>query len=163
MWIVYMRGAGKNSKTISYGLDLVADPEGRIAEFSDVMPFTIELAGLEVGSRERLEQLREQFRSEHLHGPWYKPSEAIASHIGALPKVDRNTGAMRRVSLDLASDEFAMLDSLVEKMGAKTKARLLRRALRFYSALTQYKAKGYLIQAVKNGKMIQFPDLEDIR
>jgi hypothetical protein len=84
-------------------------------------------------------------------------------HVAELRPVDRGAGKPRRVSLDLEPEEFAALETMVEQMGTITKARLLRRAVKFYRSLIRYKAQGYLIQAIKGGKLVQFPDLEDIR
>jgi hypothetical protein len=163
MWIYYIRGVGQSGKLIAVGIGLGTEPESRVAELEGMMPYRTELAGIEEGSQERLEALQERFRADHLHGPWYKPSAALVGHVAELQPVNRETGKTRRVSLDLDPSEFADLETMVEQMGTVTKSRLLRRAVKFYQSLVRYKAQGYLIQAIKGGKLVQFPDLEDIR
>ncbi len=65
-----------------------------------------------------------------------------------------------RVPLELTPDELAELDRIKTHLKTKTRARILRQALRFYSMLADLKQKGYLIQAVKPGSLLQFPDLD---
>jgi hypothetical protein len=161
-WIYYVKGLGKTNKIVAIGIGLAANPETQIAELEGSMPFQLELAGVEEGSQERLEALYARFQADHLRGLWYKPSAAVLGHIAELSPVDRDTSKTRRVSLDLGPNEFAELELMVEQTGTVTKARLLRKAVRFYRSLMKYKAQGFLIQAVKGGKLVQFPDLDDI-
>lgn len=65
-----------------------------------------------------------------------------------------------RVSLDLTPEENAELNRLVKTLKTRTRARLLRQALRFYAVLVDHKEQGYLIQAIKGGSLLQFPDLD---
>jgi hypothetical protein len=65
-----------------------------------------------------------------------------------------------RVTLDLTPDEVELLDKMVKLRRTKTRARLLRQIIRFHSVLTEYKELGYLIQAIKQGHLLQFPDLD---
>lgn len=160
-WIHYIGGRGKGGKLLSIAIGMSSDPDTFIAKFKNDMPFIIALLGLEEGSQERLEQLRVQFSGTSLHGPWYKPTGALTDIIENLPSVERG-GPVRRVSLDLPTEEFVQLDAMVRELGTVTKSRLLRRAMRFYLRLGRYKARGYALQAIKDGKLIQFPDLDDI-
>lgn len=65
-----------------------------------------------------------------------------------------------RISLDLNPEEVAMLDQMVKVRKTKTRARLLRQMIRFESVLTEHKERGYLIQAIKQGQLLQFPELD---
>lgn len=161
-WIHYIAGKGKSGKLIAMAIGMDPDPDAVIAKYDDLMPFTIELIGLEEGSQERLEELRTRFRPIRLHGPWYKPTAELVEFVEGLKPIDRMQGS-KRVSLDLMAEEFSQLEAMVKELGTVTKARLLRRALRFYLALGRYKARGYALQAIKDGKLIQFPDLEHIK
>lgn len=66
----------------------------------------------------------------------------------------------RRVPLELTEEELAEVDALVEVRKTRTRSRLIRRALRFYKVLSDHKEQGYLIQAIKPGSLLQFPDLD---
>jgi metal-responsive CopG/Arc/MetJ family transcriptional regulator len=70
------------------------------------------------------------------------------------------TEKKRRVPLELTEAELKELDELVEVRKTRTRMRLVRRALRFYKVLSDHKEQGYLIQAVKQGSLLQFPDLD---
>ena len=65
-----------------------------------------------------------------------------------------------RVPLEFTPEELASLDILVKSQKARTRARVIRRALRFYKKLDELKNEGYLIQAVRKGSLLQFPDLD---
>jgi hypothetical protein len=65
-----------------------------------------------------------------------------------------------RVPLRLTEDERDALDALKAQLKTRTRMRLIRRALRFYKVLADLKSQGYLIQAVKQGSLLQFPDLD---
>lgn len=159
-WIHYIGGHGKSGKLVAVGIGMGPDPEAIVARFNGQMPFSTSLLGLETGSRERLEALRTQFRALHLHGPWFKPNEALEAHVAALGPVDREEGKPRRVSLDLTAEEFLDLERWVEELGTVTKSRLIRKALRFYIGVGKYVALGYRFQAIKDGRLVQFPDLD---
>ncbi len=70
------------------------------------------------------------------------------------------TAKKKRVPLELTEDELQDLDELVETRKTRTRMRLIRRALRFYKVLSDHKEQGFLIQAVKQGTLLQFPDLD---
>jgi hypothetical protein len=167
MFIHYVGGEGRNKKLVAIGFGLSTDPKAYVAALHGTMPFNLRLLACEKGDDAKLEKLRATFKGAHLNGPWYKPTPELQVHIDSVEAVDLEAskdapGKMTRVSLDLNADEFAALEQLVGEMGAKSKAQLLRQALRFYGNLYRYKAQGYGIQAVRGGKLIQFPDL-DIR
>jgi ribbon-helix-helix CopG family protein len=65
-----------------------------------------------------------------------------------------------RIPIDLTADERDELDRLKAVMKTRTRARLIRQALRFYGVLADLKQKGYLIQAVRQGSLLQFPELD---
>lgn len=69
-------------------------------------------------------------------------------------------GKRIRISLDLTPDEVAELDQLKRALKTRTRARLMRRALRFYAVLANLKGEGFLIQAIRKGELHQFPDLD---
>jgi hypothetical protein len=107
--------------------------------------------------------LKERFRAHHMNGPWYKAAPPIEEYIQSLPTPDRSSGVTRRVTVEIPPEDFAALTEATQRLGTKTKSRFIRKAYRFYIALSEYKARGYLIQAVKGGQLVQFPDLDDIR
>lgn len=162
-YIHYLGGEGRNGNLISIAIGMSTNPEARMAELNGSMPFTIKLLGLELGSQERLAQVKTQFRALHIKGPWFKPAPALDSHIKALEEVVRSDQRTKRVSLDLSPEEFTGLELMLPELGETMKSKALRRALRFYRAMLYYKAQGYMIQAVKGGLMVQFPDLDDVR
>lgn len=159
-FIHYIGGAGRNQKLVAIGFALSNDPAAHLASIQGTMPFDLKILAIEQGTPERLEELKELFKTAHLNGFWYTPKPELLAHIEAVESIDTSLGKPTRVSLDLVPEEFAALEKLVEEMGAKSKAQLLRKALRFYGAMYRFKAQGYGIQAVKGGKMIQFPDLD---
>lgn len=65
-----------------------------------------------------------------------------------------------RVSLDLTPAEKAELTRLVKLRKARTGANLLRKALRFYAMCADHLEDGYSLQAIKGGRLYQFPDLD---
>jgi len=160
-WLHYIAGKGKTGKLVAIAIGMGPDPDTFVARYDDTMPFDISLMGIEEGSQERLEALRTQFQGGHLHGPWYKATGPLVTLVEGLEPVDRGQGS-RRVSLDLPTAEFTQLEDMVKELGMVTKSRLLRRALRFYLRLGRYKARGYALQAIKDGQLIQFPDLDHI-
>ena len=159
----YVVGKGRSGKVVAYGLDLCADPEASLVSMKGVMPFEVSTLATEVGDSAKLEELRKKFQLHHVQGPWFKPVDEIRMYIESVDSVDPDLAKSKRVSLDLTPEDFSDLETLVKETGVKGKAKLLRKALRFYSAMYRYKAQGYMIQAVQGGKMIQFPDLEAIR
>ncbi len=162
-FIYYIAADSKVGKIVSIAVGVSSDPEEEVSNLDAVMPFKMRLLGLELGSLGRLEAVRHQFRGAHIRGSWFQPSEELQTYVSLLPAIDRSKNQSIRVSLDLNYSEHADLERFVEELGSKTKARLLRRAFRFYQALHRYKAQGFLIQAVKGGTLIQFPDLDDIK
>jgi hypothetical protein len=158
----YVAGKNRSGKIVAVGFDLTADPEASVTSMKGLMPFEVETMAVEVGSPARLEELKEQFKAHHAQGPWYRPDQSVLDFVAAVEKVDPSIGKSKRVSLDLIHEDFADLEVLVKETGVKGKAKLLRKALRFYSAMHRYKAQGYMIQAVKGGHMIQFPNLESV-
>lgn len=163
MYIHYIGGEARNGKMVSIAIGVSSNPEAHLAKLSGEMPFALKLLGLEAGNKARLEEVRKEFKALHIKGPWYKPAPALTSHIEGLPEVERSDKKTKRVSLDLDPEEFAELELMVTELGEKMKSKVLRRALRFYRGLQQYKAQGYMIQAVKGGLMVQFPNLDDVR
>lgn len=159
-FIHYIGGEGRNGKLVALGFGLSSDPEAHLATLKGTMPFNLKILAIEAGSAEKLELLREQFKKSHINGFWYQPTPELQQHVKAVEVVDPAMGKMTRVSLDLSPDEFGQLEKLVEETGTKGKAKFLRKALRFYAALYRYKAQGYMIQVVRGGKMVQFPDLD---
>lgn len=159
-FIHYIGGETRSKKLVAVGLALSNDPVTHLASLKGTMPFELRTMAVEQGTPSQLEQLKETFKAAHLNGFWYKPSPALVAHVEAVESVDPALGKMTRVSLDLTPEEFAALEKLVGESGTKSKAQLLRKALRFYRVMHAYKAQGYGIQAVRGGKMIQFPDLD---
>jgi hypothetical protein len=159
MWIHYIGGTGKGDKLVAVAIGISPDPDEQLAALRDASPFSLRLLGIEEGDRERLEAVQATFLRFRLQGPWYRASEDLEAYIAALTPVERAT-KVRRISLDLPPEEFRDLERLVGVLGVKTKARLLRRALRLYSKLGHLKAQGWTIQAIKSGQLVQFPDLD---
>lgn len=159
-FIHYVAGESRAKKLVAIGLALVPDPVAHLASLKGTMPFDLRTMALEIGTAEKLEELKAAYQAGHLHGFWFKPVPELLAHVAAVEPLDPSVAKMTRVSLDLTPEEFAGLKKLVEEGCAKNKAQLLRKALRFYTAMYQYKAQGYGIQAVRGGKLIQFPDLD---
>jgi len=159
VFIHYIGGLGKGDKVVAVAIGLSPDPEEQLEALRDASPFTLRMLGLEEGNRERLEGLQATFRLLKMRGPWYRFSETIEAHIAGLPPVEKVV-KYKRISLDLPPGEFRDLERTVGLLGLKTKARLLRRAVRLYNRLGELKAQGWTIQAIKSGKLVQFPDLD---
>lgn len=162
-WIYYVEGLSNSNKVLTIGIGISSEPELEVASLARIMPYKVRLAAMEYGDLNLLEQRREQFISGRMNGMWFQPTENLSDLVRNLPVADREEFKGKRVSLDLSPEEFERLETLVSQLGTTTKARLLRKALRFYESLAKYKGQGYLIQAVKGGSLIQFPDLDDIR
>jgi hypothetical protein len=158
-YVHFIGGVTRQGKIISIHLGVSRNPEQTLASWKELVPFNLKILGLVEGTLETLEPIQQRFKSDRIHGSWYKPSDALVRYIGQLPPLDPNH-KMLRVSLDLAPDEVAILERLVETRGAGTKAALLRVALNFYNLLVEHKERGYLIQAVKGGSLLQFPELD---
>lgn len=158
----YIAGKTRAGKLVAIGFELSPDPEASLQALQGTMPFEVTSMAVEVGDSTKLETLRAQFRDFHANGLWYRPDAAIQEFVGKIESVDPAVGRTKRVSLDLVPEDFHDLETLVQETGIKGKAKLLRRALRFYAAMHRLKAQGFMIQAVKGGRMIQFPDLEAV-
>ncbi len=159
-WIHYLGGRGKSGKIVAIGIGMSHDPDLFLSQHCSSLPFDAELLKIEEGSQELLDGIRQEYQVDHLNGPWYRVSDKLMDRISAL-KLTHSSGT-RRVSLDLSVQEFDELSAMVKELGTRTKSRLLRRALRFFLALRRYKARGYVIQAIKGGLLTQFHDFDDI-
>lgn len=161
-YIHFIGGRNLKGKTVAVAMGVSSDPEGQLTSLEGSSPFELSLLALEEGDAERLEQLKERFKGSHARGPWFQATDELLAYVEALEPVDREAGKTKRVSVDLAAEDFALLESLVSEMGIRSKAEFFRKGLRLYAGLHRYKAQGYLIQAVRGGKMVQFPDLDHI-
>lgn len=163
-WVFFARGMNKAGKTVALAMDLHPTPEVWLEEMAARSPFPkLKLAAMQVGDVDLLGRLRERFREYHMNGPWYRVGQLIEDYFQALPKPDRSQAATRRITVEIPSEDFAALTEATQRLGTRTKARFLRQAYKFYLALSDYKSRGYLIQAIKGGQLVQFPDLNDIR
>ena len=163
-WVFFVRGMGRTGKTVALAMDLHPSPEAWLEEMSPKAPFSkLEIVAMEEGSLDLLGSLKERFKSYHLNGPWYKVGQPMEDYFQSLPEPNRTLGGTRRVTIEISPDDFAALTEATQRLGTKTKSRFIRQAYRFYLSLVDYKSRGYLIQAVKGGKLVQFPDLNDIR
>lgn len=163
-FVHYILGSSKAGNEVAVAIGLSPDPDAALTALNAWAPFALKLVGVEEGSQERLESVRAQFKALRLNGPWYKVAPELKDHIQALAPLDAvKVAATKRVSVDLEPEEFTDLEAFVDELGAKSKADLFRRALRFYRALHRYKAQGHIIQAIKGGRLLQFPDLDDVR
>lgn len=163
MQIHFIGGATKRGELVAVAIGISTSPSSQVAALKKASPFHgLSLLGVEAGSQERLETIKNEFATLAMGGPWFKASEELLQRIKSLePAVDKKDS--RRVSLDLDPEEWAMLETMVEELGEKMKSKVLRRSLKFYRSLLRYKAKGYMIQAIRGGELIQFPELDDIR
>jgi len=162
-WVFFVRGLNRAGKTVALAMDLHPNPELWLEDMTVKVPFPkLKLVAMEEGSLDLLGRLKERFREYHMNGPWYKVGQLIEDYFQALPEANHKFSG-RRLTIEIPPDDFAALTEATTRLGTKTKARFLRQAYRFYLALSDYKARGYLIQAVKGGKLVQFPDLQDIR
>lgn len=162
-FIHYIGGTSKAGKLISIGIGLSSDPAAALEALKGTMPFDLRMLAVELGTSERLESVKAAFKAACQNGFWYQPTAELEAHVNGIESVDPDLGKTTRVSLDLVPEEFAALAKLTQEMGVRSKAELLRRALRFYGAMYRYKAQGFGIQAVKGGKLIQFPELDTAR
>lgn len=156
MWVYFIAGQG-NKGVVAVAIGMSREPEAEIARMEGLMPFKLELLGVEEGGQERLEALRKRFSKVHLHGPWYRPNKDLEGYLAALAPVSR-TSLTKRVSLDLAISDYVQLDEAVKQRGV-TKSHFLRTAVQFFLDITSYEARGYLIQAIKDGDLVQFRNL----
>ena len=161
-YIHFIGGRNHDGKLIVVALGLSKDPESQLTLLADTSPFALYLLGIEEGTSERLEQLKEQFRKSHYRGAWFKATSDLVAYIDGLKEVDRDGGKTKRVSVDLTAEDFSQLEALVTELGVRSKAEFFRKGLKLYAALHRYKAQGFLIQAVKGGKLIQFPNLDSV-
>lgn len=161
MWVYFLAGRNRKGDVAAVGIGMSRDPETEVIRIEGLMPFKLELAGMEEGGQKRLEALKKQFKRFHLHGPWYKPADELKAYLDALPPASVGSST-KRVSLDLTLHDYVDLDEAVKQRGL-TKSKFLRKAVRFYLAINRYDAQGYLIQAIKDGDLVQFKDLEDPR
>jgi hypothetical protein len=160
-WICYIAGLGRKGDFVVIQIALAEDPNVYLAALKPTQPYELRLLGSEPGTEELLEERRAQFRSGFRNG-WVKPSPELLAHVEALPEADPKLGALKKVCVDWTPAEVLGIEQGVERMGLKTKTRLIRRAVRFFLGLTAYHAKGWTIQAVKGGRFVQFKDLDDI-
>ena len=164
LFVHYILGSTKSGTEIAVAVGVSADPDAALLALNQSSPLSLKLVGVEEGDASRVEEVRTKFRHLRLNGPWFKVAPDLKEHIQSLCFVDpAKAAATKRVSVDLDPEEFHDLEVFVGEMGAKSKADLFRRALRFYRALHRYKAQGFIIQAIKSGKLFQFPDLDDVR
>lgn len=161
-WIHFIGGKTTVGKLVAIAIGMSADPEHQLAMLVKTQPFQCSLMGLEKGSRERLEALRERFRSFRLNGPWYRAEMPLRAHVDALEPVDWSAGKGKRVSLDLTVEDFIELEAMVTESGATTKQRYIRRALASYAKIIRFVGQGYAIQAIKDGALVQFEDIANL-
>lgn len=161
MWVYFLAGRNRKGEVAAVGIGMSRDPETEVIRIEGLMPFKLELAGMEEGGQKLLEALKKRFKRYHLHGPWYTPADELKAYLDALPPA--SVGAQtKRVSLDLTLHDYVDLDEAVKQRGL-TKSKFLRQAVHFYLAIHRYNAQGYLIQAIKDGDLVQFHDLKDPR
>lgn len=162
-WIHFIGGKAKSGKLVAVAIGTSDNPEAEVAALRRTQPFDdIELLGLEPGSQSRLEALRERFKRWHLNGPWYKAEAVLQTYVGELEPVDRDMGKGRRVSLDLGPEEILELECMVTETNKGTKSRFLRSAYKTYGKLRRYAAQGYTLQALRDGNLVQIPDLDEV-
>ena|ERR1700744_3580425 len=158
-YIYFVGGIGKNDKVMTINLGVARNPEAVVASWKGLMPFSLKILAIQEGTAEKLEELEKEFRPDHLHGSWYKPSETLLEYIKGLAQIDPDVHTTR-VSLDLSPEELASVERLAEAEKIKTKAAFIRKAVRFYGLLVDHKERGFLIQAVRGGTLLQFPELD---
>lgn len=161
-FIVFIGGESRLGKLVSVVMGLAPTPEALRSMIEDASPFELKILGAEPGGEDEHRELQKRFAPALMKGLWYRPSEDLLEYVKGLLPLE-GQGPTKRVSLDLEPQDFADLEVFVREKGLKTKSALLRRALRFYRALHRYQAQGFVIQAIRNGRLVQFPDLDDIR
>lgn len=162
-WVFYIGGRLRADKLVTIKIGVSGDPKAHLAALAPTQPFDLEFLGLEVGGSELLVKRHKQFKALALRNDWFRPDPSLVKFIEELPKIDLAEGAVRKVCVDFEPEEFIALTEGVEVIGTKTKARLIRRAVKFYLKLGELRARGYFLQAMKGGKFTAFPDLDDIR
>lgn len=162
MFIAFFAGEGRQNKTLALAICVTSDVQSSLSTVSQTSPFELRVLGVEPGGNDKLRELQDKFAPFFMRTIWYRPAEPMLQYIAALPPVEIEK-ATKRVSLDLEPEDFADLETFVTEVGAKTKANLLRRAYRFYRRVHGYVKQGYEFQAIKGGKLVIFPNLDDIR
>jgi len=162
-WIFYIGALFPSGGMPLVRLGISNDPRASLEALAPSQPFPLKLLGWEEGTLELLEDRKKRFRKCSVRNDWYRPNDAMFQFIYDLPKEDLEKGARKRVSVDMSPEEYNAMMEAVEVLGTITKSRLVRQALTFYIKLSQLKARGYMLQAMKGGRFTAFPDLDDIR
>lgn len=160
-WICYIAGQSRKGDNIIVHIGLAEDPLKYTADLGLYQPYKLNLLGCEMGTPELLEERREAYKTPFQNG-WYKPSEELMAHIKGLPTPDYSKAGTKKICVDFTSQEAAHIEQGAKISGAKTKTRLIRRAVKFYLALWAYKNKGWTVQVIKGGKFHAFENLDDI-
>jgi len=163
LWIYYIGGRGKSGKLVLIKIGISADPEAQLSALTPLQAFDLELLGFEEGSPDLLEERKMKFQKIALKNDWYHAKSELLVYIAELPRVTLEKGNMKKICVDLTPDEWNALVRGVEETDSRTKTRLIRRALKFYTALGRYKALGYMLQVLRGGKYHVFTDLDDIK
>jgi len=158
--MIYFAGGFNNQgKMLAVAIGSSDDPERAVERLRETAPFKTRLLAVEDGSGEALERLRNRFRTARLQGPWFKGTEALTAYLDALPPLSVS-GKTTRISLDVTAREFQQIESARLMLGVKTKAKFIRRAIRFFVRVVTLQSQGFLIQAIKDGTLYQFQDLD---
>jgi len=159
-YVCYIGGRGRKGSLVVIQIALTSDPDKYLTHLKPTQPYDLELLGSEVGNEDVLEERRSKFKSALKNG-WVKYTDELGLFVKALPKLDSKKG-MKKVCVDWTAAEVAEIEFGVDRLGLKTKTKVIRRAVKFYLALVGYKARGWTIQAIKDGKFHAFHDLEHI-
>ena len=125
-FIYYVGGESRAKKLVAVGFGLSSDPAATVVDLQVAMPFDLRMMAIEQGNAEKLEQLKDRFKTSHMNGLWYKPSAELQEHIQGVTVVDRGRQDRSRLARP-RFEEFASLEQLVGEMGLKSKAQLLGR------------------------------------
>lgn len=162
-WVYYIGGlGGKSGSLTAIRLGIAPDPRETLLELAPTSPFQLVLLGMERGTQDLLETRRSTFRPAALQNDWYLPQDELVDHIEGLEAVNLGDWRLKKVCLDLNPEEWIELEAAVKETGTVTKARLIRRAVKFYAVLGKYKARGFLLQAIKKNRFVVFSDLDNI-
>lgn len=162
MWVVYVGALGRKGDILLVQIALTDDPHRYMVNLGVTLPYSLELIQFELGSPELLEIRRGAFKAFGLRNGWFLAKEPLMKFIGSLPKVDISEGAPKKICVDFSPSEAQEIADGVERLGTRTQARLIRRAVKFYLRLSLYKAKGWTVQVIRGGRFEVFPDLDDI-
>lgn len=161
-WICYIGGCYKSGKVAVIQIVSSGDPERYVASLTSTQPFDLKLMAIEKDEGNILAERRKQFRQSAMSNGWHRAVDDILQFVKSLPEIEREKVVTRKVCVDFSPDEAEKIQRQAIRHGAITKARLIRRAVKFYLGLLTYKERGWTVQVIKGGRFVAFSNLDNI-